>query len=256
MASRFCDRAMFASTYSSHEPPRQNEQENETGTCLGNRNIQVEIKRKYGACDQHNKNTKGCILKISQLHLHRSKLDTPANRRIRRWRLEAHRAPVRRLQILKMIHGLGVIWLAQLFSEYHQWIAYEQVCHMSRQALINPMLGKHIEKRHVVHKRQVIVLGSILCVGRNITIDRVIARLVDHEPIMLQWLQATLFARTIIHRGRNNVPATVRIHQIATVNRRGCRQSQLRKNASEKNKTGNKQAPLLDPGATGQNNSL
>lgn len=63
-------------------------------------NEEVEFESEYGACEQDNKGCEGGILEVGQLQLHWAELHAPTNVRVRRRRLESHRLPIRRLDVL------------------------------------------------------------------------------------------------------------------------------------------------------------
>lgn len=91
---------------------------------LRERHIQVEAEMQDGARQQYNKHAEGCVLKVGQLDLHRSELDAPADPVARRRRLEAHRLPVGRLQVFKVVVRLVVILIDKL-RKNHQRVAHK-----------------------------------------------------------------------------------------------------------------------------------
>lgn len=73
--------------------------------------VEVQVEAEDRACDEHDEDGKGCILKVGHLDLHAAKLDAPAGHVVtgaRRGRLEAHVLPVCRLQVLKVV-GRGEV---------------------------------------------------------------------------------------------------------------------------------------------------
>ena len=65
---------------------------------------------------QNQKTNNRRIFKIRYLNFSRSELNPPSNIRIRRWRFEPHRLPIRRLQILEMFTSFGIIKYNSIFE--------------------------------------------------------------------------------------------------------------------------------------------
>lgn len=67
---------------------------------FGNWNVKVESKAQNSSRQKDNEDGKCCVLEISDLNLHASEFDSPANVRVWRRRLKTHGLPISRLNIL------------------------------------------------------------------------------------------------------------------------------------------------------------
>ncbi len=89
---------------------------------LWDRDIEIQIKAQNGSCNEHNENGKSSVFKISDLNLHGSKLDTPADVAAgRRW-LKSNVLPIGGLKVLKVV-GLGEVQLLEIFIEDDNGVA-------------------------------------------------------------------------------------------------------------------------------------
>jgi hypothetical protein len=106
-----------------------------------NGDVEVEVEGKYGARDEDNENAERCVLKVSDLNLHRPELDTPTHVGVGgRW-LKAHVLPIGRLQILKMV-GLGKIERLEIFREDHDGITDEEMSEMGCEKIVHAAVYK------------------------------------------------------------------------------------------------------------------
>lgn len=147
----------------------------ETSLYLGDGNIKVGVEAEDGTGNENDKDGKGRVLKVSHLNLHAAELDSPANRAsLRWWRLEAHGLPVGRLQVLKVVGTLIVVHVQQLLKD-DQGVADEKMCDMACQQIINAIVRELLVNILVVDKRDVVVLGLVAGVVRDVRVDRVVA---------------------------------------------------------------------------------
>lgn len=88
--------------------------------------VEVEVEGEDCPGDEDNKDGEGGILKVSDLNLHWSELDTPADLRAN-WRgFEAHMLPVGGLKVFKMVSLVEIEFL-EIFVEDDNGIANKQV---------------------------------------------------------------------------------------------------------------------------------
>mmetsp|Transcript_21659 Transcript_21659/g.53028 ORF Transcript_21659/g.53028 Transcript_21659/m.53028 type:complete len:232 (+) Transcript_21659:999-1694(+) len=83
---------------------------------LRDRDVEVEREGEDGPRHEGDEDGEGRVLEVGQLHLHRAELDTPSDFLARR-RLEPDALPVRRLDVLEVVHVLGVIELNPLLVD-------------------------------------------------------------------------------------------------------------------------------------------
>jgi len=94
-ASLRCARCIFSSTY-----PQREQQTLFVGiflkkTHFGYWDIEIKVELKDCPRKKYDKDSEGCVLEISHLHLHTPEFDPPANRRIWWWGFETQCLPVR-----------------------------------------------------------------------------------------------------------------------------------------------------------------
>ena len=108
---------------------------------LGQRNVERQVEGEHHARHQDDEHGERGILEIRQLHFHGTEFGAPADVRVvgtggRRGRLPATRLPVRRLNVLEMLHRARVIQL-DLFLEHDEGVAGEEVRQVVRQVLVD-----------------------------------------------------------------------------------------------------------------------
>lgn len=67
---------------------------------LADRHDEVEIVREYDTREKHDEADVGGVLEVGELRLARAELHAPSDGRVGRRRLESHRLPVGRLDVL------------------------------------------------------------------------------------------------------------------------------------------------------------
>ncbi|KAI6752844.1 hypothetical protein HG530_013596 [Fusarium avenaceum] len=101
--------------------------------------VEVEVKRQDRACHQNHKDGESSILKIRDLDLHGTELDSPADAVVGRRRLKAHVLPVSGLNVLKVIR-LAQVQLLKVFFKDDNRVSNEEMGKMSCQAIIHTAL--------------------------------------------------------------------------------------------------------------------
>jgi len=177
----------------------ESERERVLFSYLGDRNVKVGVETEDCTGDQDDKDGKRSILKIGQLNLHGSELDTPTDRARLGWRgLEPHGLPVGALKVLKVVRGLVVVHI-QEFMEDDQWVADKEMGNVARQQIVDAIVGQLLVNVFIVNQGYIVVLGFEVGVSGNIRIDRVVARLGDPELVILQGLSkdGQMFAKDV-----------------------------------------------------------
>jgi hypothetical protein len=142
---------------------------------LGDGNVKVGVEAEDGTGNKDDKDGKGSVLKVGQLNLHATELDSPANGAgLRWWGLEAHGLPVGRLQVLKVVGGLVVIHVQQLLKD-DQGVADEKMGDMAGQQIVDTIVRELLVNVLVVDQRDVVVLGPVVGVVGDVRVDRVVA---------------------------------------------------------------------------------
>ena len=104
---------------------------------LGDRHVKIEVKTEDCPCEENDEYAERRVFEISHLDFHASKLDPPSDSRIHRRRFESDCLPIRRLDVLEMVHR-GIIVLIDGLTELNEWIAYEEVSDMGCEPVIEP----------------------------------------------------------------------------------------------------------------------
>lgn len=151
---------------------------------LADWNQKVELERQNDSSQQHDEHNDRCVLKVCQLKFAWSELDSPANRRVGRGRLEAHRLPVRRLNVLEVI-GFFLVVLVNFLAEQRHRVSDEEMSNVLGEQMINSTVAEHLIILFVVSQLDVVVS---LTFSRQIRVDRVISRLVDPVLVLFQRL--------------------------------------------------------------------
>ena len=176
---------------------------------------EVELVGEDDARQEHHEADDGGVLKVGELHLAGPELHTPADVATGGWRLEAHRLPVGRLDVLKMVHVDRVI-LMHLLREERDGLTDKQVSHVRRQKVINTALTQSRQQLIIHHKIHIIIRPTAL---RYVRIRRAVPRLRYDEPIGRQRLQPSLLIRPAVAGHRDHVPAAVCGQQMSAVDR-------------------------------------
>mmetsp|Transcript_7613 Transcript_7613/g.17500 ORF Transcript_7613/g.17500 Transcript_7613/m.17500 type:complete len:433 (-) Transcript_7613:168-1466(-) len=187
--------------------------------CLHHRhgNVEVELERKDGARQQHNKHRMHCVVVLGERDVHRSELHPPADRVAGRGRLEANGVPVGALEILKVITFSLVVNLREALLEHDQRVPQKQMRDVSRKPFVDASrlkcgqgLGVHAERN--------VVVGVLKQRGvTDVALDVVVPRpgdavLLAIDP-WLQRLKAAFRGSSAVDGGGNHIPPDINVCQ-------------------------------------------
>mmetsp|Transcript_10744 Transcript_10744/g.25681 ORF Transcript_10744/g.25681 Transcript_10744/m.25681 type:complete len:439 (-) Transcript_10744:1051-2367(-) len=170
------------------------------GVDLRDGHVEVELLRLDGLRKEDHERRERCVLKVRDVDLHRAELDAPLDivRVLRRGRLEAHRVPVRRLDVLEVV-VVQLVVLLQLLAVHHKRVAHEEVRHMLRHRLVHASLHQPRHRLLVDRHRHIVHARAIQRRVRNVCVNRRVARLVDPLLAPLRLRQPALAASAVVH---------------------------------------------------------
>mmetsp|Transcript_16086 Transcript_16086/g.24481 ORF Transcript_16086/g.24481 Transcript_16086/m.24481 type:complete len:451 (+) Transcript_16086:693-2045(+) len=216
------------------------------------RDIQIQVKGQDDTSDKDSENSKSCILKVGQLHLHTSKLRSPSDMRVIwvvswRRRLPAHRIPVCALNVFKVFSLNFIINFLHSSIEYNKWIPNKQMGDMLGQGWVNSSFAKLLvaffinwHRKIIVHVQNTILHPHVQRVGNlfsrqstlvNVSTDTVISTLVNSSLTLTsqRWIWWCSIRMSSFRRGStiytfaDHPPAGIGISNTSSNERsRGC----------------------------------
>lgn len=105
-------------------------------THLGDGHVKVQVETQDGPGQQDDEHRVRGVFEIGELDLHAPELDPPSDGRVDGRRLEPHRLPICRLDVLKVVHRRLVV-LVDTFAEDDQWVSDEQVSNVFGQCVVD-----------------------------------------------------------------------------------------------------------------------
>mmetsp|Transcript_32634 Transcript_32634/g.104070 ORF Transcript_32634/g.104070 Transcript_32634/m.104070 type:complete len:310 (-) Transcript_32634:745-1674(-) len=225
---------------------------------LGHGHVHVQVEAQEDSQQKDDKNTKGRVLVVRELDFHGPEFDAPADfRRVgRRRRLPANGIPIGGLNVFEVVR-LVVVDFFHEAREHHEGVAHEEVGDVPRQQRVHPRLlesrlGRlvHLDVDVVVVPRRAVEVAPLL-VGADVRGHTRVPRRLDpslalrREILVVPLLGAR--AALLRRRGRrrrtttsgaalrrgpivdgvfDDLPAYVRVEQLASCDGRGGRQSE------------------------------
>eukprot|EP00760_Papus_ankaliazontas_P005599 PhM_4_TR12669/c0_g1_i1/m.28101 len=176
----------------------------------GEGDVEVQVVLEDRARHEHHEHGEGGVLESREGDLHDAELDAPADVAAGRRGLEAHRLPVRRLDVLEVVGHRIVVDGLELAIVHRQGLADEQVRDVPRETLVDAGVHDAVQPALVDLHVAVVVLAQVDALA-NVGGDGVVARFDDARDLLVD---------AVVHGARDRHPAHVVVREDALLHRR------------------------------------